>query len=76
MTLPKPDKLALPNLATIYPVIFNAKLAKSSGNPPYDSAVERAILKAHTLPVPTDPALFNRFRELRLTFCPKEELCK
>ena len=29
MTLPKPDKLALPNLATIYPVIFNSKLAKS-----------------------------------------------
>lgn len=56
--------------------VLNAKLAKSSGNPPYDSAVERAILKAHTLPVPTDPALFNRFRELRLTFCPKEELCK
>jgi peptide/nickel transport system substrate-binding protein len=29
LTLPKPDKLALPNLATIYPVIFNSKLAKS-----------------------------------------------
>lgn len=29
LTLPKPDKLALPNLATVYPVIFNSKLAKS-----------------------------------------------
>ncbi len=29
MTLPKPDKLALPNLATIYPIIINSKLAKS-----------------------------------------------
>jgi peptide/nickel transport system substrate-binding protein len=29
MTLPKPDRLALPNLATVYPVIFNAKVAKS-----------------------------------------------
>ena len=29
VTLPKPDKLALPNLATVYPVIFNSKLAKS-----------------------------------------------
>jgi peptide/nickel transport system substrate-binding protein len=28
VTLPKPDRLALPNLATVYPVIFNAKVAK------------------------------------------------
>jgi peptide/nickel transport system substrate-binding protein len=28
VTLPKPDKLALPNLATVYPIIINAKLAK------------------------------------------------
>ncbi len=29
VTLPKPDKLALPNLATVYPVIFNSKVAKA-----------------------------------------------
>ena len=29
VTLPKPDRLALPNLATVYPVIFNSKAAKS-----------------------------------------------
>ncbi len=29
LTLPAPDKLALPNLATIYPIIINSKLAKS-----------------------------------------------
>jgi len=29
VTLPKPDKLALPNLATVYPIIINSKLAKS-----------------------------------------------
>ena len=29
LTLPVPDQLALPNLATVYPVIFNSKLAKS-----------------------------------------------
>lgn len=29
VTLPKPDKLALPNLATVYPIILNSKLAKS-----------------------------------------------
>src|ERR1700736_5176310 len=29
VTLPKPDKLALPNLATVYPIIVNSKLAKA-----------------------------------------------
>jgi peptide/nickel transport system substrate-binding protein len=29
VTLPKPDKLALANLAVVYPVIINSKLAKS-----------------------------------------------
>jgi peptide/nickel transport system substrate-binding protein len=29
VTLPKPDKLAQPNLATVYPIIINSKLAKS-----------------------------------------------
>jgi peptide/nickel transport system substrate-binding protein len=29
VTLPKPDKLALPNLATVYPIIINSKVAKS-----------------------------------------------
>ncbi|BAM91723.1 putative ABC transporter substrate-binding protein [Bradyrhizobium oligotrophicum S58] len=29
VTLPKPDKLALPNLATVYPIIINSKLAKA-----------------------------------------------
>lgn len=29
VTLPKPDRLALPNLAVVYPIIINSKLAKS-----------------------------------------------
>jgi peptide/nickel transport system substrate-binding protein len=29
VTLPKPDRLALPNLATVYMIIFNSKLAKA-----------------------------------------------
>ncbi|SEI21232.1 ABC transporter substrate-binding protein [Tardiphaga sp. 215_C5_N2_1] len=29
VTLPQPDKLALPNLATVYPIIINSKLAKA-----------------------------------------------
>lgn len=33
VTLPRPDKLALPNLATVYPIIINSKLAKSHATP-------------------------------------------
>jgi peptide/nickel transport system substrate-binding protein len=33
VTLPKPDKLALPNLATVYPIIINSKVAKSHATP-------------------------------------------
>lgn len=48
------------------------KLKRSSGNAAYDSAVERAILKAQPLPLPPDPALFRYFRELNLTFRPQQ----
>jgi peptide/nickel transport system substrate-binding protein len=33
VTLPRPDKLALPNLATVYPLIINSKLAKAHATP-------------------------------------------
>ena len=73
-----PDNAKVVFDVTLLPggAVLSARLSATSGSRLYDSAVERAILKAHTLPVPSDPALFNRFRELRLTFCPKEELCK
>ena len=48
------------------------RLKSSSGNPAYDQAVERAILKASPLPLPPDPALFSMFRELNLRIRPKE----
>jgi colicin import membrane protein len=48
------------------------RLKHSSGNPAYDQAVERAILRASPLPLPPDPATFNMFRELNLRFRPKE----
>jgi len=48
--------------------VLNTHLKKSSGNAAYDSAVERAILKAQPLPLPPDVALFNRFRDLNLKF--------
>ena len=48
--------------------VLNVKLTRSSGNPAYDSAVERAIYKAQPLPLPPDASLFSRFRELQLKF--------
>ena len=50
-----------------------AELTKPSGSAAYDSAVERAIKKAQPLPLPPDAALFDRFRELRLTVRPIKE---
>ena len=53
--------------------VLNATLIKPSGNDAYDSAVERAILKAQPLPLPpAEQNLFNRFRDLRLKFSPAE----
>lgn len=61
-------------LVTLLPggTVLGARLTRSSGNAAYDSAVERAILKSQPLPLPTDVAMFNRFRELELVFRPTE----
>ena len=48
--------------------VISVKLAKSSGNPAYDAAVERAILKSSPLPLPEPRSLFDR--RLKLTFRP------
>src|SRR5712671_1496735 len=45
VTLPKPDKLALPNLATVYPIIINAKVAKEHATA--DDPWAMAWLKEH-----------------------------
>ena len=52
--------------------VLGVKLKRASGNAAYDSAVERAILKAQPLPLPPDPAMFKDFRELNLEFTPQE----
>lgn len=52
--------------------VLSARRAQSSGNAAYEAAVERAILKSQPLPLPPDPGLFNRFRELKLKFKPVE----
>lgn len=52
--------------------LVTVTLAKSSGVPAYDDAVERAIKKSDPLPMPPDPVLNNEFRSLRLVFRPVE----
>jgi len=52
--------------------VLSVKLGKSSALALYDSAVERAILKAQPLPLPPDPAMFKHFRELNLIFRPEQ----
>ncbi|HKQ27296.1 MAG TPA: energy transducer TonB [Burkholderiales bacterium] len=50
--------------------VISVKLSKTSGNPAYDAAVERAILKASPLPLPEPRSLFAR--QLKLTFRPRD----
>lgn len=52
--------------------VLGVKTRKASAASAWDTAVERAILKAQPLPLPPDPALFKDFRELNLKFRPKE----
>src|SRR5262249_36011664 len=40
--------------------VIDVKLQKSSGFPPWDEAVQRAILKSSPLPRPDQPQLFDR----------------
>ncbi len=51
-------------------MVMDVVLLKSSGNPAYDNAAERAIYKAQPLPIPADEGLQKMFRELRLTIRP------
>jgi colicin import membrane protein len=51
--------------------VLSTRVLKSSGNPAYDTAVERAILKSSPLPLPSERALFDR--ELKLTFRPRDK---
>jgi colicin import membrane protein len=50
--------------------VISVKLSKTSGNPAYDAAVERAILKSSPLPLPEPRSLFDR--RLKLTFRPRD----
>jgi colicin import membrane protein len=53
--------------------VLSATLRKSSGVAAYDAAVERAIMAAQPLPVPSETELFQEnFRVLALVFRPKD----
>jgi TonB family protein len=52
--------------------VSTATLKKSSGNPVFDAAIERGIMAAQPLPVPSETEMFQaHFRELVLIFRPK-----
>lgn len=51
--------------------VVEARVVKSSGDVMFDRSVETAVVKASPLPIPADPAMFERFRELRFVFKPE-----
>jgi colicin import membrane protein len=53
--------------------VAQVRLVTGSGQPAYDTAVERAILKAVPLPLPPDKAVAARFHDLTLPIQPKQE---
>ena len=53
--------------------VLDVKLRKTSGQPRWDTEVERAIRRAQPLPLPpAESGLMREFRELNLKFRPKE----
>ena len=50
--------------------VLTVRKRKSSGNPAYDDAVERAIMKSSPLPLPDDRSVFRR--DLELKFHPQD----
>jgi len=52
--------------------VVEARVIKSSGNPAFDRQAENAVRKAAPLPVPSDPRLFQRMREIKFVFDPEQ----
>jgi colicin import membrane protein len=50
--------------------VAEARVVKSSGNAVFDSRAEIALQRASPLPVPDNPRIFGKMREIRLTFAP------
>lgn len=51
--------------------VLEVTLIRSSGDPVLDRSAQTAIYKASPLPVPSDPATFNVFRDISLTVRPE-----
>jgi colicin import membrane protein len=51
--------------------VIDARVVKSSGNTAFDRSVETAVLKASPLPMPTEPGLQQRFRDITFEFKPE-----
>lgn len=52
-------------------VVLEVNLTRSSGDSILDRSAQSAIYKASPLPVPSDPATFNLFRDISLTVRPE-----
>ncbi len=52
--------------------VLQATVVRSSGVPLFDRSVENAVYKASPLPIPSDPELFDYFREIEFQFKPEE----
>ena len=50
--------------------VLSAKIVKSSGDRYCDNSVEKAFLKASTLPIPLDPDLYSEFKNIDFPFRP------
>lgn len=51
--------------------VLEVSLMRSSGDPILDRSAQSAIYKASPLPVPSDPKVFNIFRDISLTVRPE-----
>ena len=51
--------------------VAHVEITQSSGDGIFDSSVEKAVRKAEPFPVPPDPDLFDRFRDVRFIFKPE-----
>lgn len=67
------DKLKCVYSVSIAPdgTVLSEKLIKSSGSDNLDESAKQAIIASSPLPVPTNPTLFNHFRQLILTLSPQ-----
>lgn len=52
--------------------VISVAITRPSGDVRFDRSTEQAVYRAEPLPVPDDPALFNKFRSIEITFDPQE----